>query len=109
MDEDTIFAPMTGVGRNAVTAIRLSGTRTRQALEALAGACPPPRRASLRSLRDGQGEVLDRAMVLWLPAPATYTGEDVAELHLHGGRAVLEAVAEALHMPAKPARGKGAA
>ena len=96
MDEDTIFAPMTGVGRNAVTAIRLSGTRTRQALEALAGACPPPRRASLRSLRDGQGEVLDRAMVLWLPAPATYTGEDVAELHLHGGRAVLEAVAEAL-------------
>jgi tRNA modification GTPase len=96
MDEETIFAPMTGVGRNAVTALRLSGPGTRQAVEALAGNCPPARRATLRSLRDGQGEVLDRAMLLWLPGPASYTGEDVAELHLHGGRAVLEGVAEAL-------------
>jgi tRNA modification GTPase len=96
MDDTTIFAPMTAVGRSAVTALRLSGPHTRATVEHLCGTCPPPRRASLRRLRDAQGEVLDQAVVLWLPAPATYTGEDVAELHLHGGRAVLEGVAEAL-------------
>jgi tRNA modification GTPase len=96
MDDSTIFAPMTAVGRSAITALRLSGPHTRVTVERLCGACPPPRQASLRRLRDAQGEVLDQAVVLWLPAPATYTGEDVAELHLHGGRAVLEGVAEAL-------------
>jgi tRNA modification GTPase len=96
MDDDTIFAPMTAVGRSAVTALRLSGPAVRAAVQALCAACPPPRQASLRSLRDGQGELLDRAVVIWMPGPATYTGEDVAELHLHGGRAVLEGVAEAL-------------
>lgn len=96
MDEDTIFAPMTAVGRSAVTALRLSGPRTCEVLEQMAGACPTARRATLRRLRDRSGEVLDQAIVIWLPGPATYTGEDVAELHLHGGRAVLEAVADAL-------------
>jgi tRNA modification GTPase len=96
MDDTTIFAPMTAVGRSAVTALRLSGPGTRATMERLCGACPPPRQASLRRLRDGAGELLDQAVVLWLPGPATYTGEDVAELHLHGGRAVLEGVAEAL-------------
>jgi tRNA modification GTPase len=96
MDDGTIFAPMTAVGRSAVTALRLSGPATRATVARLCGACPPPRQASLRRLRDAQGEVLDQAVILWLPGPATYTGEDVAELHLHGGRAVLEGVAEAL-------------
>jgi tRNA modification GTPase len=95
MDEDSIFAPMTPAGRSAITALRLSGPGVREAVARLAGDCPPPRRASLRTLSAG-GEVLDRAVVLWWPAPASYTGEDVAELHLHGGRAVLEGVAEAL-------------
>jgi tRNA modification GTPase len=91
MDDGTIFAPMTAVGRSAITALRLSGSETRATLERLCGACPKP-----RHLRDAQGEVLDQAVILWLPGPASYTGEDVAELHLHGGRAVLEGVAEAL-------------
>jgi len=96
MDDDTIFAPMTAVGRSAVTALRLSGSRTRAVLQSLCGGCPPPRRTSLRRLRDQQGELLDHAVVIWLPGPGTYTGEDAAELHLHGGRAVLEGVADAL-------------
>lgn len=96
MDDDTIFAPMTALGRSAITALRISGPRTRTALVQMAGDCPPPRQASLRRLRGQTGEVLDQAVVLWFPSPASYTGEDVAELHLHGGRAVLEGVAEGL-------------
>jgi tRNA modification GTPase len=96
MDDDTIFAPMTSVGKSAITALRISGPRTRSVLETICGGGPPPRRASLRILRDGQGEVLDQAVVIWLPGPATYTGEDVTELHLHGGRAVLDGVADTL-------------
>ena len=95
-DDDTIFAPMTAVGRSAITALRVSGSRTREAVEKLCRGCPQPRRASLRDVRDLRGELLDRAVVIWLPGPATYTGEDVAEFHLHGGRAVLEGVADAL-------------
>ena len=96
MDEDTIFAPMTAIGRSAISALRLSGPLTRSAIVALAGTCPAPRRASLRRLRDATDEVLDEAVVIWSPAPASYTGEDVAELHLHGGRAVIEGVVDAL-------------
>ena len=71
---------------------------------ARAGRLPPPRRASLRRLRDAAGEELDHALVLWLPAPASYTGEDSAELHLHGGRAVTHGVADALvALGARPA------
>jgi tRNA modification GTPase len=93
---DTIFAAATGAGRAAVTVLRLSGPAARGILHRLAGVCPAPRRASLRPLRGADGEVLDRALVLWLPGPSSYTGEDCAELHLHGGRAVLDAVSETL-------------
>jgi tRNA modification GTPase len=96
MDERTIFAPMTAAGRGAVTALRVSGPATAVAITALSGPLPRPRAASLRRLRDGAGEVLDEALVLWFPAPRSYTGEDAAELHLHGGLAVLEGVSEAL-------------
>src|ERR1700761_3721584 len=96
MDDDTIFAPMTAVGRSAVTSLRLSGSRTRAVLQSICGGCPPPRRSSLRGLRDRNGELLDQAIIIWLPGPATYTGEDGAEFHLHGGRAVLDGVADAL-------------
>lgn len=65
-------------------------------MRSLTGVLPPPRRASLRRLRDAEGVELDRAVVLWLPGPNTYSGEDSAELHLHGGRAVLDGVAAAL-------------
>ncbi len=76
--------------------VRVSGPAAEAALAALLGGrLPAPRRAALRTLRHG-GEALDRALVLRFPAPASYTGEDVVELHLHGGPAVIAAVGEAL-------------
>ncbi len=93
----TIFARATGSGRAAVAVIRISGPLAGPMLDALAGGRPPPRRASLRRLRAARtGELLDRALVLWFPGPASHTGEDNAELHLHAGAAVIEAVCDAL-------------
>ncbi len=92
----TIFALASGAGRAGVAVIRLSGPSAGAALSALAGRLPPPRWAALRRLRDAAGAALDDALVLWFPAPASFTGEDVAELHLHGGAAVVAAVAAAL-------------
>lgn len=65
-------------------------------MAALCGALPQPRRASMRVLRDREGEVLDRALAVWFPGPRTATGEDLAELHCHGGRAVVAAIERAL-------------
>jgi tRNA modification GTPase len=96
MAEDTVFALATAPGRAALAIVRLSGPRVRFAVETLAGSCPPPRRASLRRLRDEAGAVIDEAIVLFLPAPASPTGEDVGELHIHGGRAVTVAVLDRL-------------
>src|SRR4051812_35710406 len=86
---DTIFASASGFGRAGVCVIRISGPQTRAILDRLAGGAPPPRRLSLRTLRDGAGgEALDQALVAWMPGPASFTGEDQAELHIHGGLAV---------------------
>jgi tRNA modification GTPase len=74
----------------------VSGPRSRAVLAALCGRVPLPRRTSLRRLRDADGAELDQGMVVWLPGPGSYTGEDSAELYLHGGRAVLGGVAGAL-------------
>jgi tRNA modification GTPase len=93
---DTIFAPATAAGRAAVAVVRLSGPKAAQAVRALAGRLPAARRASLRRLRDAQGRVIDEALILWFPAPGSYTGEDSAEFHVHGGLAVLGALVEAL-------------
>jgi len=93
---DTIFALSSGPPPAAIAIVRISGPEAAKTVEALAGALPPPRRASYRALRREGGDLLDRALVLWLPGPATATGEDVAELHLHGGRAVVAAVESAL-------------
>ncbi|SFL39676.1 tRNA uridine-5-carboxymethylaminomethyl(34) synthesis GTPase MnmE [Methylorubrum salsuginis] len=94
---DTIFAPATGFGRAAVSVVRISGPAAGPALDALAGPRPAPRRLSLRRLTDAAtGTLLDQALVAWLPGPATATGEDMAELHLHGGTAVRAAVLRAL-------------
>ena len=92
---ETIFAPATAAGRAAVAVIRVSGPGSSRVLEQLAAPLPAPRRAALRRLRAG-GEALDEALVLWLPGPHSFTGEDSAELHLHGGRASVEAVSRAL-------------
>jgi tRNA modification GTPase len=94
---DTIFALASGAGRAAVAIIRISGPDARGALSALAGRLPPPRRASLRTLRSPEtAEVLDRALVLWFPGPDSFTGEDQVELQTHGGWAVIEAAFGAL-------------
>ena len=91
----TIFALATPPGRGAVAIIRLSGPDTEYALKALGAGGLKPRFASLRTLRH-DGAVLDQALVLRFVAPQSYTGEDAAELHLHGGRAVVETVSRAL-------------
>jgi len=91
--DDTIFALSSGAPPAAVALIRISGPHAGPALAALAGRMPSPRRASLATLRDpANGSLLDRALLLWFPGPASATGEDLAELHLHGGRAVVRAV-----------------
>lgn len=94
---DTIVAPATGGGRTAVAVIRLSGERAGEALAALAGPLPPPRRLTLRCLVDPRdGSHLDQALVAWMPGPASYTGEDTAEIHCHGGPAVRAGLLSAL-------------
>jgi tRNA modification GTPase len=93
---DTIFALSSGSPPAAIGVVRVSGAAAGAALEALCRSRPAPRRASYRTLRDSAGEVLDRALVLWFPGPATATGEDLAELHLHGGRSVIAAVQHVL-------------
>lgn len=108
MTDATIFARASGTGRAAIAVIRISGALSGSILERMAGDRPPPRRAVVRGLHipddAGPGELLDRALVLWFPSPASYTGEDCAELHLHAGPAVVEAVSEALvALGARPA------
>jgi len=93
---DTIFALSSGAPPAAIGVLRISGPAAGEALRVLAGGLTAPRRAALRALSDRGGVPLDRALVLWLPGPATATGEDMVELHLHGGRAVIAAVEAAL-------------
>ncbi len=97
----TIFAPSTAAGRAAIAIVRVSGSRAGEALAALAAEAPDwrpvPRFATRARLVDPEsGAPLDQALVLWFPAPHSYTGEDMAELHLHGGRAVVQRVLGAL-------------
>lgn len=96
--DDTIFALSSGRGRAGVAVLRLSGPAAPEALRRLTRpALPPPRQAALRVLRDPlTGEILDRALVLRFEAPRSETGEDMVELHVHGGPAVIEGVAQAL-------------
>lgn len=94
---DTIFALSSGAPPAAIAVMRVSGPEAASALKALAGKLPTPRQATLRWLRDpDDGGLLDRALLLWFPGPHTATGEDLAELHLHGGRSVVAAVSAAL-------------
>jgi len=92
---DTIYALSSGAPPAAIAVVRISGPRADAALETLAGILPAPRTATLARLRDGV-EILDDALIIRFPGPASATGEDVAELHLHGGRSVVAAVLAAL-------------
>lgn len=106
MKPGTIVALASGAGRAGVAVIRLSGPQAGAVLEALtASALPQPRVSTLVRLRNPtSGEELDQGLALWFPGPASFTGEDVAELHVHGGPAVIEAVVGAcLAAGARPA------
>ena len=92
---DTIFALATPPGRGAIAVIRLSGPAVEPTLAALGATRLKPRLAAVRDLTH-DGAVIDQALVLRFTAPNSYTGEDAAELHLHGGRAVVEATSRAL-------------
>ncbi len=95
--DDTIFAIASGHGRAAVCLIRISGPDSRTILERMTGGVPEPRRAVVRTLSEpATGEPLDQALVLWMPGPQSFTGEDQAELHIHGGLATRAAVLRAL-------------
>lgn len=109
LDPLTIFAPASGFGRAAVAVIRISGPRSRDLLEALAPPLAAPRRLALRAIRDpATGEELDRGLAVFMPGPHSFTGEDMAELHLHGGLAVRRAVLRALAaFPGSAAAGPG--
>ena len=97
MPADTIFALSSGRPPAAISVIRVSGPHAHRAGVLLAGDLPGARQAAVRELRDpGSGELLDEALMLRFDAPASSTGEDVVELHCHGGRAVVEAVLAAL-------------
>ena len=94
---ETIYALSSGAGRAGIAVIRLSGPRTSELLEMMAGPLPPERAFTLRALRDHEtGETLDRCVIVWLPAPRSFTGEDCAEFHLHGSPGVIRAVLDVL-------------
>ncbi|KAJ7308379.1 hypothetical protein JRQ81_008919 [Phrynocephalus forsythii] len=96
---DTVFALSSGHGKCGVAVIRTSGPASHSALLYLTGAAepPPPRTATLRRIRDpGSAETLDHGLVLWFPGPGSFTGEDSAEFHVHGGPAVVNGILKAL-------------
>lgn len=93
---DSIFALSTGSLPSGVAIVRLSGPGVRVGLETIIDSIPEPRRATLTSIHDADGDLIDRGLVLFFPGPSSFTGEDVAELHLHGGRAVVLATLETL-------------
>src|SRR6266702_2832651 len=94
--DQTIFALSSGRPPSALAVVRVSGPQAGLVLTTLAGKLPAPRQASRRLLRDGAGHPVDDAIVLWFPGRGSATGEDVAEFHVHGGRAVLAALLAAI-------------
>lgn len=91
--KQTIFALSSAPGRAGIAVVRISGPQVQAALSALVGELPSPRSATLRPIRHPEtAELLDSAIVLFFPAPQSFTGEDVGELHIHGGRAVIDGV-----------------
>lgn len=92
----TIFALSSGRAPSAIAIVRVSGPQAAAAVERLCGRLPAPRLAHVATLRDLDGSAIDEAVVLWCPAPHSATGEDVAEFHVHGGRAVIAALFDAL-------------
>jgi tRNA modification GTPase len=97
MRDGTIYAVSTARGAAAIAVIRVSGPQAGEAVRRIAGRAPPPRAVRLARLRDPEtGETIDRGLVLWFEAPASETGEDMAEFQIHGGPAVVASMLEAL-------------
>jgi tRNA modification GTPase len=94
---ETIFALSSGRLPSGVAVMRISGPQTRFVIETISGGLPEPRIAALRSFKDSDNSPIDRGLLLFFPAPASFTGEDCAELHLHGGKAVVDAMITALY------------
>jgi tRNA modification GTPase len=94
--DQTIFALSSGRPPSAIAIVRVSGPAAGPALELAAGKVPTPRIATRALLRDANAQPIDDAVVLWFPGPASATGEDIAEFHIHGGRAVLASLFTAL-------------
>ena len=94
--DQTIFALSSGRAPSAIAIIRVSGPQTRLAIERLCGKLPAPRLAQFATLRDLDGSAIDESVALWFPGPHSATGEDVAEFQVHGGRAVIAAMFDAL-------------
>jgi tRNA modification GTPase len=93
---DTIVALASGAVPAAIAVIRISGPKTRSMLEAFCDGVPDPRHAALRDIGPPRLPAIDRGLVIWFPGPQSFTGEDIAELHTHGSRAVVSAVIEAV-------------
>ena len=97
LSRDTIFALSTAPGRAGVAVVRVSGTGAARALEALTcKPVPSPRNAAMMGFFDGSGKLIDRGLAIYFQAPASFTGEDIAEFHVHGGRAITGAMLGAL-------------
>jgi tRNA modification GTPase len=97
MHGDTIFALASAPGRAGIAVVRVSGDQVRAALQALGCVVPAPRKAQRAAFKDPtSAEVIDNGLLLYFPAPHSFTGEDVAELHIHGGRAVIDGILAAL-------------
>jgi len=95
--QTTIYALSSAAGRAGVAVIRVSGPQAGEALHQLAGSLPEPRCASLRTLKNPRTQdIVDCGIVLWFPGPESFTGEDSAEFHIHGGRAVIHGILSAL-------------
>lgn len=102
----TIAAVATPPGPGAIGVLRLTGPQSARITQAVTGCVPPPRRATLLAMRASDGAILDRGLVLYFPAPASYTGEDLVEFHTHGSPAILAALLQSLYAegacPARP-------
>src|ERR1035437_10860873 len=86
--EDTIFSVATGAGKTALAVIRVSGRAAGEVIRRIAGRTLAPRQMTLADLQNPTtGDLIDRSLVVWFPGPASFTGEDCGEFHVHGGRA----------------------
>src|SRR5690348_16201482 len=104
LHRDTIVAAATPPGRGGIVVVRISGPKSPELAAILVGEVPPAREATLARFLDGAGEPIDTGLVLFFPAPRSYTGEHVLELHGHGGPLVTEAlVARVLELGARRA------